>query len=80
MSKNWTKKPEEGYEGFHTFKDAFSLTGFPDDGKTKASWLLRVETLSSSWDSNDSKKQLTKTDVDFLESVYELISNNLADY
>ena len=80
VSKNWTKKPEEGYEGFHTFKDAFSLTGFPDDGKTKASWLLRVETLSSSWDSNDSKKQLTKTDVDFLESVYELISNNLTDY
>ena len=79
VSKNWNKKPEEENEGFRPFKTVFSLSGFPDEGKVKASWFVKVETLSSAWSLGEAKKQLTKNDVDFLESVYEALESQFSN-
>lgn len=78
ISKNWNKQPEEENEGFVTFKTIFSLNGFPETGKTKAAWLARVESLSSSWTLGESKKQLTKSDVDFLEALDDVLRTRLS--
>ena len=77
ISKNWNKKPEDENEGFVTFKALFSLDGFTDEGKTKATWLTNVENLSPSWIQGESKKQLTKNDVDYLEAIEDALKDKL---
>ena len=73
ISKNWSKKPLDENTDFKSFKMLFSFNSFPDQNKTKANWLLKVESLSPSWTQEDTKKQLTKADVDFLETINELL-------